>query len=192
VVVAPRRGAAVRGALLAACALALVGVGRARAAPPEATEHELKAAFLFNFAKFVEWPPETVATRPTIDVCVLGDDLLHEALQRSLRGKTVGDKPIATRSLTTVEATAECHVVFVGRPHHGDMPSIVALVQRHHVLLVGEGPAFLAAGGAIAFDIENNRLRFDVDTAAASSAGLKLSSQLLKVARNVSRKDGGA
>lgn len=177
-------------ALLAGVLLVLAFAAAAPGAPPEATEHELKAAFLFNFVKFVEWPPEALDRRASLEVCVLGDDLLHEALQRSLRGKTVRDKPIATRRIASLQATGECHVLFVSSAHHDDMPAIVPLVRLHHVLLVGEGPRFLAAGGTIAFDVENDRLRFDVDTDAATGAGLKLSSQLLKVARNVSRKGG--
>ncbi|MEW6267815.1 MAG: YfiR family protein [Thermodesulfobacteriota bacterium] len=195
-VVAPARG---RGAapaalvvltgllvLLGACSEAALG------APPQAAEEELKAAFLFNFAKYVEWPADIVAERPSIDLCVLGDDLLHDALQQTLRGKVVRDKPIGIRRLASAQGAAGCHVLFVAGAHHDDMPGIVALVQRHHVLLVGEGPEFLAHGGAIAFGVEDNRLRFDVDADAASSAGLKLSSQLLKVARHVSRRDGGS
>lgn len=175
-------------ALLLLCAMLFPGLGQS--AQP-AREEDVKAAFLYNFAKFVEWPHDMVAQRGSIDVCVLGDDRLHEALERTLRGKVVREKPIGPRRLDSAEQSGNCHLLFVSSDHLHDMPVIVDLVERHHVLLVGEGEHFLDYGGAIAFRVENNRLRFDVDDDAAARAGLKLSSQLLKVARHVTRKDGG-
>jgi len=183
---------ALPGALLLAVALAVIlPVVSARALPDdvEAPAHRVRARHIVHFASFVEWPADALAGRATIDLCVLGDDSLHRSLAATAHDATVGTREVAAVQLERPGKITRCHVLFVADEFHADMEGMVARAQRSHVLLVGNGSAFLLRGGAIAFVREGSRIRFDVDLGAASRAGLKLRSQLVQLARRVIRSD---
>jgi len=170
-----------------ALALAPVPSHAAGSLPPV---HHLKAAYLLHFAKFVEWPPAARAGRTTVDVCVLGDDALHRAVEAAARDETIAAKRVAAARLAAPHPIDRCHVLFVADGFHDDMELMLPVAHRAHVLLVGDGSAFLLRGGAIAFAYDDSRLRFDLDLRAAARAGLKVQSKLVKVARQVTPRDG--
>jgi hypothetical protein len=151
-------------------------------APP--SEYDLKAAFLMNFTKFVEWPPEVfpVATSP-ITICVLGEDPFGPTLDQMLEGEVVNSRTLAARRIETVPAPRACHVLFLSSSER-DIPQILKATGPG-VLTVSEVGNFLQSGGMINFVVENRRVRFDINQSAATAAKLRISSQLLKVARVV-------
>lgn len=171
--------------VLVSMALLWVGKGSSlySAAP---TEYQLKAVFLMNFAKFVEWP--ATALRPgqsALTICVLGEDPFGHDLDDAVRGQTAADRAIAVRRISQISREETCHVLFVSSPERERAERALATVRNAPVLTVSEGDDFVVAGGIIALVIEDNKVRFDINLDAAEHAGLKVSSKLLKLARNV-------
>jgi hypothetical protein len=161
--------------LLLILLLPLLSLG---AAPDQALEYRIKAAFLLNFTKFIEFP----AADTPFAICVLGDDPFGSALDQLVEGETVGDRKIIVRRIHG-ETLGSCGLLYVSRTEK-DIAQILKGLGPG-VLTVGEGDGFLDEGGMIAFVLENRRVRFNIDQGAARRAGLKMSSRLLTVARSV-------
>lgn len=176
-----RAEVAARTALIAACILM-----RAAALPgaESPSEYQVKAAFLLNFTRFVEWPPTAFAdaTSP-FNICILGEDPFGPALDQIVSGEKVNDHPIVVRRLHGGDGIKGCHVLFVAEPD--PIARTVLAGMGRGVLTVGDGDRFVQAGGAIGFVMEHRRVRFDINQSAAANASLKLSSRLLSVARTV-------
>jgi len=167
-------------------AAVLVGCLTLRAEPDPSLEHRVKAAFLYNFAKFVEWPTNafTRVDSPFV-IAVLGDESLTQVLEQTVKGKSIGNRAIQTRRITDTTRIGPCQILFVARSNTQQSEQIVDALGSANVLLVGESPGFLAAGGAISFTIREGKVRFEVDTVASERAGLKISSKLLRLAASV-------
>jgi hypothetical protein len=163
----------------------LAGFPCARAqAPP--SEYQLKAAFLFNFAKFIDWPPGSFTGRQSpFAICVLGQDPFGRVLDDSLQGKMIGNQPLAIRRLKDKTEARRCQMVFVSSSESAHLAEILESLRGANVLLVGETSGFAAAGGTIEFTLEDNRVRFTINTDAADRAGLMFSSKLLALAKLV-------
>jgi YfiR/HmsC-like len=162
--------------------LLAAGVMYLRAEPPAALEYRVKAAYLLNFAKFVDWPTEeSPATQLTI--CVIGDDPFGNALDQLVQGEAVGERRIVVQRHAGAPQHGKCDVAFLGKTTR-EQPRILEELGPG-VLTVGEGETFLRSGGIIAFVIENRKVRFDVSQTAARNASVRLSSRLLGVARTV-------
>jgi hypothetical protein len=175
---------------LAAALLGLAGLGQARGA--QSGERDLKAAFLFNFAKFAEWPAAAFPEPTTpVTLCVLGDDSLGASLEALVKGEKLNDRRLVVRLLRDPQATQGCHVLFIG-PGRGRLPEILAPLRGTGVLTVGGADDFLDRGGMIRLLLEQNRVRFDINLEAAEQSHLKLSSKLLRLARavNPQRREG--
>jgi len=179
-------------ALLSARAVAAVfvlGTTVVRAQPeptppaPSPTEYEIKAAFLYNFARFVEWPPESGHDpgAPFV-IAILGHDPFGPVLDETVAGKAVGGRPIEVRRVSRVEEAREAQIVFVAPSERPNMAAILKAVGRPGVLTVGDTDGFASQGGAINFTLQARRVRFEINPAAAEQARLKMSSQLLKLA----------
>jgi uncharacterized protein DUF4154 len=153
----------------------------AQTKPP--TEYEIKAAFLYNFAKFVEWPP-TVFGGPKVplNICVFGRDPFGRALDDALLGKAIGDHPATLERARQISELATCHIVFISGGESPRLAEVLGSLRGRNVLLVGETEGFASAGGAIQFVLDENRVRFVVNPDAANRAGLKISSKLLALA----------
>jgi hypothetical protein len=152
-------------------------------------EYDIKAAFLYNFTKFIEWPALPAGSEP-FRICVIGDPAFAQAVDRIIDGEAVQGHPLQRLDPQTPQEARDCGILYVGAAETDRGMRIAAAVRQAPVLVVGEGPRFVSQGGAIAFVLENNRVRFDVNTAATSRAGLKVSSKLLRVARNVTESGG--
>lgn len=153
---------------------------------PTVSEYQVKAAFLYNFIKFIEWPDKAFsAPVDPIVVGVLGEDPFGAMLDETLAGKSVQGHSFKVARFSKLGAVEGCHVLFVADSDPGRVTAIVAREGRSPVLTVGELPGFVDLGGMIGFDVEARRVRFDVNLQALRAAGLKPSSQLLKVARTV-------
>lgn len=152
-----------------------------------ASESDVKAAFLFNFAKFVEWPPEVLSDSDKLVVGVLGDDAFGSTLEKALAGKTAGGHPIAVERLAVPEQEklTRCHILFVSPTQNERLGPLLATTADAALLTVGENDEFVDRGGVIAFTVQDNKLRFSVNARAAERAGLKISSQLTKLALRV-------
>jgi hypothetical protein len=148
-------------------------------------EYEVKAAFLLNFAKFVEWPANAFATpNSPLAICVLGKDPFGRALDEVVRGERIDGRVVIVRRILEARVAAKtCQMVFIAAGAK-DVPAILRALGPG-VLTVGEQENFLVDGGVIRFAIDNRRVRFDINRTAAQGAGLTLSSQLLTVARSI-------
>ncbi len=171
--------------MLVGSALAMGPLLRVAAYDGDSLEYRVKAAFLLNFTKFIEWPAAALGgAGAPFAICILGADPFGSALDRMVEGETVNDRKLVVRRLGP-QPPRGCQMVFAGSIER-DRAKMLASLGRG-VLTVGEGSDFLRAGGMIAFVIEDRRVRFDINQAAAAAAGLKISSKLLNVARSVEK-----
>jgi hypothetical protein len=149
-------------------------------------EYQLKAAFLFNFAKFIDWPPTGFANpQAGFSICILGADPFGSAMDELLQGKTVGDRRVSVKRSRQIADVRHCQMVFVSSSERVRVREILDGLKGTNALVVGETEGFAAAGGAIQFAIEDNHVRFLINTDAADRAGLKVSSKLLSLAHVV-------
>jgi uncharacterized protein DUF4154 len=171
-------------AVLAALVLASATAGAPADAPPAAaapTEYEVKAAFLYNFARFVEWPPESLRAEQFV-IVVLGRDPFGAVLDDTVSGKTVGGRPIQVRRASRVDEVRDAQIVFVSASEAPDTPAILKALERPGLLTVGEVEGFVERGGTIKFTVQSKKVRFEINPIRAEQAHLKMSSQLLKLA----------
>jgi len=182
-------------------AAALVATGLAVCAPTEAgtallprpvwvqesLENDIKAAFLYNFTKFVEWPAAARDFKEPFRLCVLADPAFTQAIDRIIEGESVGARKLVRVEPQSVEQARTCDMLYVGKAETDRGSRLVTAVRQLPILTVGESSRFVDQGGAIGFVTENNRVRFDVSQRAAERSGLKVSSKLLRVARHVKK-----
>lgn len=146
-------------------------------------EYDVKAVFLFNFARFVEWPSSSSAqTNSQIVIGILGNDPFGSALDRAVQDETIRDQPIVIRRARRIEDLPACHLLYINLPDSSRLPSVLASLKKRGVLTVGEGEAFTRLGGIIGFRTKQNRVRFLINLEAAESEGFRISAKLLKVA----------
>ena len=144
-------------------------------------EYEIKAAFIYNFVKFVEWPPDDTSNADPITIAVVGKDPFGDALDL-IREKTIGVRKIVVKRFARVDDIAKCQVLFISSSQHEQLPHILKVTKKWHVLTIGEVTGFAQSGGIINFIIVDDKVRFEINVDAAQRAGLKISSQLLKLA----------
>ena len=177
---------------LLALLLALLGgpiTPGSAAEPVVAKEYQVKAAFLFNFTKFVEWPAEKfLAQDDPIVIGVLGRNPFGTALEETVKDKKVNGRAIHIKLVRTVAEIKGVHVLFVAASEDHRMGEVGSALQAGRVLGVGDSAAFLARGGVFRFVPEGSKLRFDIDMVSADLAHLKVSAQLQDLARDVKKK----
>lgn len=168
--------------LLMAAILALP----AAAAPAPTGAAEVKAVFLFNFTKFVEWPSDAFPDpKAPIVIGVLGDDPFGAALDRAVSGETVNDRPVEIKRFRTLGDLTPCHILYISDSHEARVPEILRRLKRAETLTVADADGFASRGGAVQFRTERGRLRFEISQTAAERAGLRVSSRLLGLASAV-------
>ena len=147
------------------------------------TEYQLKAAFLFNFAKYVEWPAAAFPdkTSPLI-IGVLGKSPFDGDLEQTIGNKTINDRSLQIKEFHSVAEATNCHILFICTSEKKRLPEIFGGLRNAHVLTVGETDRFTQTGGMINFVPEGNKIRFEINDYAAKKAGLKISSKLLNLA----------
>ena len=177
---------------VAAIVLALCPAAVATAAPSAnepSREYAVKAAFIFNFVQFVEWPAGAFETEDEpLVIGVLGQNPFGDALARAVQGKAVGGHPLVVRHFSDVGSLRRCHLLYAGTTDVETLRQLVVKVRTTPVLTLGESKSFLSVGGMMRFYTEEGKVRFEVNLDAARSARLRISSKLLKLAR-VYRKD---
>jgi hypothetical protein len=163
----------------------LLAISLARGQETAPSEYRLKAAFLWNFAKFIEWPPTafTNETAPFI-IGVLGKSHFGQDLEKTVNGKQINTHPILIRTFDSVADARQCHLLFVSASESGRIGEIFKTLGDAPVLTVGDSEtgAFTEAGGMIKFVFEGNKIRFQINDNAAKTATLKISSKLLSLA----------
>jgi hypothetical protein len=172
---------------LASALLALTPVSaRADEAQHEA-ERNIKAAFLYKFAGYVEWPDAAASGGGPLTIGVVGADALARELARITAGRTISDRPILVRQVADGESLAGLQILFVGAEPGVSFDDSVARARGQPILVVTDAPGALASGSVINFTFERDRVRFEVSLPAAERSRLKLSSRLLAVAQRVQR-----
>jgi uncharacterized protein DUF4154 len=165
--------------------LSLSGLlGTAAAETDRPTDYQVKAAFLYNFAKFVKWPEETVAG-PRFVVVVVGEDPFGDSLDRAFAGKTVLGRPVEVRRTHDVRQAGGAHIVFIGASERSRLGPILSALRGGNALTVGDMDRFADGGGMIGFRLKDATVRFEVNLREVKQARLQMSSQLIKLAQRV-------
>jgi hypothetical protein len=149
-------------------------------------EYQAKAAFLFNFVKFVEWPPAVFKSeKDPIRICVLGQNPFGASLDNAVRGRDVAGRPLIAVQVSNLRQAAACQMIFVTAPECKRFRAMAAELCAASVLSVGEVEGFASDGGVVNFKVEDGKIRFEINLAAAEQAKLHISSKLLSLARVV-------
>jgi hypothetical protein len=156
-----------------------------QAAEPIIEESQIKAALLFNFAKYIEWPPGTFdqESRP-LTMCTIGQSDFTDAIP-SLAGKQIKGHPVATRQISGAGDSQGCNILVFGNLERNLMQSVLDKAGNKVLLTVGDHNHFANSGGVVGFYSKDNKVRFEVNLAAAQKHKVKISSQVLKLARIV-------
>ncbi len=192
----PLRRAAVTVALFLALSLGpgVGGAPRARAAdagtPAGYGEYLIKAAFLYNFAKFTEWPGDAYANGAApLRVCVLGQDPFGTALE-TIEGKRIKQRPVATLRIARLDQARRCQVLYISASERDRLGAILARLGREPILTVTDLPGLDPPGAMINFQTVADKVRFQIDTDHAAFAGLSFSSKLLSLAKTYAGRFG--
>lgn len=168
--------------------LCVTGQARGRAEVAAFNEYAVKAAFLYQFTQFVEWPPTLFSdSSAPIVLGVLGQDPFGDSLRRVTQGRTARGRPIVVRRVRHGELLRECHLLFVSASEESRIPDVLRTIGTAGVLTVGESPGFAQAGGTLNFVVDEARVKFEANIGAAERARVRISSKLLALARIVDR-----
>lgn len=148
-------------------------------------EYEVKAAFLYNFAKFVDWPGEAFSDgRAPLVLGVIGNDQFGGALDQVINGKSIGGRALIVRRLRWGQDLRSCHILFIDSSEQKRLPQILQSLKGSTVLTVGDMEQFIQQGGIINFIVEASKIRFEINSRGANQARLRISSKLLALSRN--------
>ena len=149
-----------------------------------AGEYKVKAAFIYNFAQFVDWPETAFssADAPFI-VAVVGKDPFEGILEQVVAGKRVGARRVIVKHFDSADQIGPCQILFVPMTEDDSLSGIIQKVQNSAVLTIGESEDFDSSGGCFRFFTDDNKMRFEINQDAAAQAGLRVSSKLLKLAK---------
>jgi hypothetical protein len=163
----------------------VLGAPQPAVAQPATEEYKVKAAFLFHFAQLVEWPAALNAGDNSLNLCVFDDAPHFQELQSTLEGKLVGTRILHVRLLSQTQTAQGCNILFLSREEGRRQTAVLRSLRGQPILAVGETDSFLSDGGMIRLRLDDDKIRFDVNTGAADSSHLKISSRLLLLATTV-------
>ena len=170
-------------------ALLLVGAARLGAQTAKASEAQVKAVFLFNFAQFVDWPPEAVPdSQAPLVIGILGGDPFGDFLDATVRGERRGARPFVVQRYQRVDDITRCDILFINRPAGEAPEEILARLKNRPILTVSDADRFAERGGMIRFVTDRSRIRLQINPGAAEAAHLTISSKLLRVAEVITPK----
>jgi hypothetical protein len=171
---------------------AFIAVCAMTAAPDDSLEYEVKAAMLYNFTRFVEWPPAAWKDpRAPLVVGVLGSDPFGHVLDQTMQDKTYGGRPIRVRRLHALTEIEGCNLLFITRSERKHLSEILHLAQAGSILTVSDIDDFVQAGGTIGFVLVDSRIRFEINSQSAVKSRLTISSKLLRLATANDHRGGG-
>lgn len=152
----------------------------------ELLEYHVKAAYILNFTKFIDWPPEAFPQPDSpVEICILGEDPFRKSLYQTVAGESVHGRQVTVRKISEIPPSKSCQTLFIGKTEKDVAKILKALPPA--ILTIGDSQTFIKDGGMIEFVIENRHVRFVIRQTAAESAGLKISSRLLNVAKAVDK-----
>jgi hypothetical protein len=158
----------------------------ARGAQSSTEEYQVKAAFLFHFAQFVDWPASVLnGSDPSLRLCIFEDEPRRQELKNTLEGKSIGPLIIHVRQINQSQEIQGCNILFLSRDEARHQAEILNSLRGLPVLTVGETPNFLSDGGMIRFHLDQDKVRFDINAGVADSSHIRISSQLLLLATSV-------
>jgi hypothetical protein len=167
----------------------LLPLGKSGADPSR--EYQLKAAFLFNFSQFVEWPESSFAhSKAPFVIGVIGDDPFGSFLDQLVQGEHVRDRPVVVRRFGKVADVGDCQILFVSRSETMQWKSIADELKGRSILTVADGSGTARDDGIIRFAMESGKIRLIVDVDGARESDLRISSKLLRTAQIVNGKKG--
>ena len=167
------------------------GTPRCGLAQTTPDEYQVKAAFLFHFAQFVDWPAGVLtASDPSLTLCIFKDEPRGMEFQSTIEGKTLGSRVFHVRLISQLQEIEECNILFLSRDQTRRQTAILQSLRGLGILTVGETPNFLSDGGIIRFHLVEDKIRFDINLEAAEAAHIKISSRLLLLATSVTRGHG--
>ena len=166
----------------------MLATGLGRAQTPQPSEYQLKAAFIYNFVKLVDWPPNSfIDEQSPFVIGVLGDNPFGSDFERMVAGKKINDRPISIHFFKSAAESAHCQILFISNLEKKRFREIIQNLQTIPVLTVSDADGFIEAGGMINFVQEAGKIRFQINDEAAKAARLKISSKLLNLAVSSSR-----
>ena len=178
--------------LLPALWIALNGGVGVRAESSTPTVHQVQqvqAAFLFNFAKFVTWPDEAFRRGgDSLIIGILGEDPFGSILEETIHDKTIMGKKLVVKRFVRIQDAANSHILFLSSSEESHVSQMIKALEKTNVLTVSDMEQFTEHGGMVAFTMEDQKVRFNVNVEAVERADLKMGSQLLKLARIVGEK----
>jgi hypothetical protein len=164
----------------------LLGVGQGLSAETALSEYQVKALFLFNFAKYVEWPAQAFASANTpITIGIVGESKYAAQLSKIVEGKNISGRSIVIRQLENQDEPGACHILFISNSEKRRVGDLLAMVKTRPVLTVSDIDQFAQQGGIVGFVKKDDKIRLEIDLGAARLANLELSSKLLSVADTV-------
>ena len=153
----------------------------------EFSEHQVKAAFLVNFTRYVDWPAASFSkSNSPVIICILGQDRFGNDL-RTL-GKSIEGRELVVRKVETAEQCSDCHILFICQSEKARLADVLQKLKGRPVLTVGDTEGFVPAGGMINFKTKAERVRVEINRVTVGKAGLKISSKLLQIADVVGEK----
>ena len=165
--------------------IALVFISLSANADEVSRVYMIKAAFIYNFTKFVMWPQQgSYSDAESFNVCILGDDRLTAAAS-TIQGKSVQGKVLQIKYITNAGENGECEIIFLAISNTERLQQALETIKGTRVLSVGDSNDFVDNGGIIGLFVENNKVRFDINQLAADDSGLKINSRLLELANRV-------
>lgn len=156
--------------------------------PAEVSEYQMKAVFLYSFAKFVEWPEGALKSSATpVTACILGESPFGDEIA-SVKGKPLENRVFNVRTVSAVPAAADCQMLFISSSERKRLPAILSQIKASPILTVGDWDGFAEGGGMINLKLEGGRIRLQINVEATQPSGLKLSAKLLGLAQIVNGK----
>jgi len=163
--------------------------------PVAYSEYQLKAAFLFNFTQFIEWPTNAFAdANAPLVIGILGNNPFGAVLSQTVEGETVHGRKVVIRLFKRIEDVHACQLLFISRSEQARLPQVLAALKGVPVVTVSDSDQFVRHGGMIGFVIHENKVRFEINSETAAKASLKVSSKLLNLAFSLypeSEREGG-
>jgi hypothetical protein len=168
-------------------ALVVLALARGAGAIESATEYQVKAVFLFNFSRFVEWPPQafTTPTEPFV-IGILGSDPFGARMDEAVHGELINQHPMIIRRFRSAADIGNCQILYIDRSERERVKPILAALDHRNTLTVADSEGAAGQGVMIELSTENNRIRLRINADAAKAAGLTISSKLLRPAEIVS------
>ena len=154
-------------------------------------EYQVKAAFLYNFGKFVGWPAGSSGQGESFSVCIIGQDPFGKVLDSTVSGETVGGRAVVPKRISRLQDITGCRILFISGSEESRLGNILGAVDKAAILTVSDIAGFADRGGMIQFVVKDNSVRFQIDLRSAENAGLTVSSELLKLAVDVRRSPKG-